>query len=124
MELYIEKNFGERTQNIWLYQPGMEYDTFYGYHCECCSCRSCKGSNGNLVEYRVEKHLKPSPEMKPFLTLPSHFATDFIRLLTAEASKMGINTEKESKLEGRLEATQLHLQDLQRITIKLLDIEP
>jgi len=112
MELYIENNHGSSTTTLWVYDPGLNFDLFYGY------------DNGELVRYQVGKHEKPSQEMKPFLSLPTLFANDFIRLLTELANKKRIHTENESKREGRLAATQLHLADLQMITKKLLKINP
>jgi hypothetical protein len=90
----------------------LNFDIFFGY------------DNGDLVEYQVGKNEKPSQKMKPFLSLPAHFATDFIRAMATEANRAGVNTENESQLKGRLEATEMHLQDLQKITKKLLKIDP
>lgn len=110
MQLHIETEHNTRTRKFWLYEPGHGKDTFYSYN-------SCNG----LVVHDVSQF--EALPMEPFLTLPVTFADEFMKLLVEHATKKGINTEKESKLEGRLEATAAHLADMQAIAKKLLKMD-
>jgi hypothetical protein len=45
------------------------------------------------------------------LTLPDHFANDFLRAMAEALDKRGIKVENEHKVHGQLEATKYHLED-------------
>lgn len=108
MEMYIEHDFRNRSKKVFLYKKGNRSDTFYALR------------NGELIGTTVDNDYGYPGPIEPFLNLPSEFANDLIRLMVEHCTREGIHTEKESKLEGRLEATKAHLADMQAITKKLL----
>lgn len=63
----------------------------------------------------------PGTKIEPFLVLPTHFAMGLIKQLSEYNSKQGIKTKDESLLEGKLEATGKHLEDMREFAKKLLD---
>jgi hypothetical protein len=60
-------------------------------------------------------------DLKPFLSLPSQLANDFMNLISEYKSQKGFNTENENLLKGKLIATENHLSDMKNITEKLLN---
>ncbi len=60
---------------------------------------------------------------KPLLKLPRELANTFIRDVVKYAKHKNIQTEDENLLKGKLESTQEHLKDMQKITKHLLKIK-
>lgn len=58
--------------------------------------------------------------IKPFLVLPIRMADELIKAFTDLGSEMNIKTENENLLKGKLEATQLHLEDMRELTKHLI----
>ena len=69
------------------------------------------GKNG---EFLIEVVRRYEP-LKPFLTLPEMMAKELFSGLAQALDKQGYKTESNSKLEGLLEATKYHLEDLRKI---------
>lgn len=71
----------------------------------------------------MSKAISLDDQPQPFLTLPypffNEFAQDLVNLLASE----GIKTNNDHKLEGKLEATEKHLDDLHKIVFKQLKID-
>lgn len=58
--------------------------------------------------------------IKPFLVLPLKMADELVKAFTDLGSEMNIKTESENLLKGKLEATQLHLEDMRELTKHLI----
>jgi len=58
--------------------------------------------------------------IKPFLVLPIRMADELVKAFTNLGSEMNIKTENENLLKGKLEATQLHLEDMRELTKHLI----
>lgn len=58
--------------------------------------------------------------LKPFLVLPIRMVDELIKAFTDLGSEMNIKTENENLLKGKLEATQLHLEDMRELTKHLI----
>lgn len=54
----------------------------------------------------------------PFLVMPLFLGEKVLKLLVDELINIGIKTEKEDHLKGKLEATEKHLQDMRELTTK------
>ena len=75
--------------------------------------------NGEMVVNHIPAGEAISLDMKPFLNLPAQFANTLFQAIAEYNSAEGKRTKDENLLEGKLEATQLHLEDMREMT-KLL----
>lgn len=60
-------------------------------------------------------------EVEPFIELPYGFFDDFVKAVVDFASENNIKTESETLLQGKLSATEKHLEDLRTHFTKVLD---
>lgn len=67
---------------------------------------------GRHIAFHQIDPMDPSQPFEPLLELPRGIAQDFIKAIVKEANNQGIQTENESALKGKLEATEKHLSDL------------
>ena len=54
-------------------------------------------------------------DVKPTLSIPFHLQSRFLKALLNAIEKQGIKPESTSKIEGLLEATKYHLEDMRKI---------
>jgi len=111
MKMHIETDYPTRTKKIFLWEEGHRFDIYYSL------------KDGQLVarEISIDSCQPLGEPLDPFLVLPYQVADSFIRLIVENCTRQGIHTEKESKLEGRLEATRAHLADMQDIVKHLMN---
>jgi hypothetical protein len=76
-------------------------------------------ADGRLVQTLLEDGV--APILKPFLELPSNVFDKFVKAVTDYASDNNIKTESETLLQGKLKATEKHLEDLRGHFTKVLD---
>jgi len=62
----------------------------------------------------IFKEWKEGEKIKPTLEL-SIFEADFLKSLAEALDEKGIKTNKDAKIEGILEATRYHLEDLRKL---------
>jgi hypothetical protein len=74
---------------------------------------------GFMIKEEIEN--KDELTAKPFLKLPRMLADLFFKSITDYQEKKGIKTKDENLIEGKLQATEAHLKDMQEISRKLLD---
>jgi hypothetical protein len=60
-------------------------------------------------------------EAETFIELPVGFFNDFVKAITDYASNNNIKTESETLLQGKLGATERHLEDMRKIVFKDYD---
>jgi hypothetical protein len=58
----------------------------------------------------------------PFLILPQSMSRVFMKAIVEELDRIGVKPEEDSVNKGRLQATQLHLTDMQKIMKDLFDM--
>jgi hypothetical protein len=58
----------------------------------------------------------------PLLEMPHGMFTDFVKAITDYASENRIKTENENLLQGKLTATEKHLEDMRTHFAKVLDV--
>lgn len=105
LQLIIQDDFGSMMVNIWLVdQKGSELIniTWDGEH---------------LISTIVPEGIEP---VKPFLKVPLPFKQVFIKSFVDYASNNGIKPKEASFTEGKLEATEKHLEDMREIVKKLV----
>lgn len=61
------------------------------------------------------EELVPGHHAEPSLTLAGTMALEFTKAMAEALDRAGVKTEKDAKIEGTLEATRYHLEDLRRL---------
>lgn len=115
LEIHIEEDFAMYTKKVWVMERRGNDMVYYNI-----------GKDGNMVETTHlgnEPYILNDDKYKPFMIIPMQMAQSFLLEFTKALAGMGIRTENEHKNEGRLEATEKHLADLQKIVFKQLKIE-
>lgn len=115
LEIHIEEDFNLYSKKVWVIEKRGNDTIYYNI-----------GNDGNMVETTRsgnEPYVLNDDKYKPFMIMPRHFADVFLLEFTKALSGMGIRTENEHKTEGKLEATEKHLVDMQKIVFKQLKIE-
>lgn len=113
LEIHIEEDYTMYTKKIWVMER-MGNDIVY-YNID---------KKGEIVENRMTPNDMPgSDKFKPFMVMPRQFGEAFLLEFTKALTNMGIRTENEHKTEGKLEATEKHLSDMQKIVFKQLKID-
>jgi hypothetical protein len=101
MELHIENRYSQFVVEFWLSDSCGDKRCHYHWNGE------------NIIEQTVDV-ASYTNELKPFLSLPAHFAGTFLRLIADHANRTGVRTEHRDFIEGELQATKKHLEDLQK----------
>lgn len=109
IKFYIQNNFAYDTVEIYAYEEGN------GKH---CGIELEQYKDGKLEVKRVDLKEYES-NLKPVLRIARGFAKDLLPGLQAALDNAGIEKPSESKTAGRLEATERHLLDLQKIVFKM-----
>ena len=61
------------------------------------------------------EEMHPDLDVKPTLRIPSFQAMEFMKALAEALDKQEIKTDKDAKIEGTLDATRYHLEDLRKL---------
>lgn len=79
--------------------------------------------DGRLVEQEVtaENELAPMKTFKPLLTMSEFVFNSFLKAVVEYANNIPIKTRDESLIEGKLLATEKHLEDMREFSKKLLE---
>ena len=115
IEIHIEEDFTMYTKRIWVLEHRGNDMIYYNI-----------GKDGNMIETirkNDEPYITNDSKYKPFMIMPRNFADAFLLEFTKALSGMGIRTDNEHKTEGKLEAVEKHLEDMQKIVFKQLKIE-
>lgn len=109
MEIFIERHLMKNKVEVYLKEQRGREDAFMHYDGE------------NLVLKTIDPTDPTVQDIKPFMVLPMNYFQAIVTAFTNEGKKMGISTENENLLRGKLEATELHLNDMREFSKKLLD---
>jgi len=79
--------------------------------------------DGILIEQEItaENELTPTKEFKPLLTMSEFVFNSFLKAVVEYANNIPIKTKDENLIEGKLLATEKHLEDMREFSKKLLD---
>lgn len=110
MDVFVEKDFAGQKVKIFVREQRGHQDAFYSVN-----------EDGGLTGTTVDRNSPEIQPIKPFLELPYMFFKHLVKAMVEQTDKEGLKTENESKLEGKLEATSLHLKDMQDIAKQLLE---
>lgn len=109
IKFYIQQNYCSDTVEIYAYEEGKGRN--YGIELE-------QFKDGNLEVHRIEHKENTAINLKPVLRITREFAKDILPALQAALDNAGIEKPSESRVAGRLEATERHLADLQKLIFK------
>lgn len=109
IKFYIQQNYCSDTVEIYAYEEGKGRN--YGIELE-------QFKDGNLTVHRIEHKENATMDLKPVLRITRDFAKDLLPALQIALDNAGIEKPSESKIAGRLEATERHLIDLQKLVFK------
>ncbi len=110
MKIFIEKPFMNMTDSVKIYV----IDEKNGRRSEIKLDRK----SNNLIATVLDDNA--ANQVEPFLELPMNFFDDFVRAIVKYASENDIKTENENLLQGKLKATEKHLEDLRNYFDKAL----
>lgn len=77
--------------------------------------------DGLLIEQPLDPMNAMAEPLIPLLEMNRHFANDFLKAVGDYNSRVGIKNENENLLQGKLSATEKHLEDLRSHFTKVLD---
>ena len=109
MEIFIEKHYQRNQVEIYIKEERGRDDTYVHY-------------DGNKIILITVDPADPNIQgIKPFMVLPMNYFHAILTAFSKEGKKMGISTENENLLKGKLEATELHLSDMREFSKKLIE---
>ena len=115
IEIHIEEDYTMYTKTVWVMER-VGNDIIY-YNID---------KKGNIVETRHTPNDMPvmnDDKFKPFMIMPRQFGEAFLLEFTKVLSGMGLRTDNQHEIEGKLKATEKHLEDMQKIVFKQLKID-
>jgi hypothetical protein len=104
----IQPDFASRFTNIWIIEDKLTGFTNYRID-----------ENGNITEEDIPN--KEELNAKPFLKLPICMTELLFTTIIEYMNKSGIKTKDENLIEGKLIATEKHLEDMREMSKKMLD---
>ena len=105
MKVYLDYSDYNRDLKLWIIDDQSERRKLLNYE------------NGVWIATDIQVG---SAEQKPSLHLPGRLGEEVMQAMAEAFSKRGIKTENDYKIQGTLEATKYHLEDLR----SLLKLQP
>ena len=109
MEIFIEKRYQYDEVEIWACEETKDGRAFIS-SVDGKTVRTLANVNDCINR----------EEIKPLLVMPNILFDKFLIEMSKHSQKIGVNTENENLLKGKLEATEAHLKDLQLAFRQLL----
>lgn len=106
MEFFIEENFYKGTMDVYAFEKNTLGRTI-----------TFQDAKGELVQEILKSGMARTDEIKPLVRIPIHNWQDFIDAVTKKTAPT-----KGKFVDGKLEGTERHLLDLQKIVNKLLKL--
>jgi hypothetical protein len=110
LEIFIEQKRVSNVFEIWVVDHHIDSDHFISL-----------AENG-IMEVTTVPFNEMGKDLKPFLSLPAYFAQYFFKAIAEHLSQRGIKTKDANLIEGKLQATEKHLEDMRDIAKKLIDL--
>lgn len=97
----------------------MEVDIYYNKVRKCLEIYFLNRDVGKLfvakpMQFNWVEH-KECESVEPSLRISDFYASDLLKALAEALDKKGIKTENDFKIQGLLEATKYHLNDMRRL---------
>lgn len=103
MRVYLDYSDYNRDLKLWIVDDQSERRRLLNY------------KDGNWISTDIEDRSQPQ---EPSLYLPGRLGEEVMQAMAEAFAKRGIKTENDHKIQGTLEATNRHLEDL-RTLLKL-----
>lgn len=103
MEFYIERPPMSKTVEIYAFEQRGDNDRFYSYD-----------GKGKIIVEDIPR-FQTSEKVKPLIVMSSWMFDQLKMHMVSLAHQEGVKPESQHKLEGTLEATRDHLDDLRSI---------
>ncbi len=100
MEVIIENDYRKRKAEVFLSVKEGNKTFLLGY------------DGKHIVKQVLPDYGSIENEIIPFFSIPLQYKEDILKAFAKAASDNNIGTEQENLLKGKLEATQLHLNDM------------
>lgn len=114
IEVHINRRFDSRSVEVWVHsQNGAKLENYF--HNEHGWLDS------EIIDLARGEHF--SKDIKPFLSVDYSLWEILSRAILDSLSKEGIKTKDENLIEGKLSATEKHLEDMRQITKHLLKMK-
>jgi len=107
-KVFIQPDFASRFTNIWIIEDKLTGFTNY---------RIDENGSITVEEIPNSKELNTTP----FLKLPIHMTELLFTAVVEYMNKSGVKTKDENLIEGKLLATEKHLEDMREMSKKMLD---
>ncbi|MBN1651731.1 MAG: hypothetical protein JW857_10405 [Bacteroidales bacterium] len=102
MELIVEKDYTRQATRFWLKEKRGDQVDIIGQ------------INGQLTATRLNGFELVAAAINPLLEMPMPFAADFLAAVAKYLDQEGIHPESQKLLEGKLMASERHLNDLRK----------
>ncbi|MBN2747172.1 MAG: hypothetical protein JXR34_10645 [Bacteroidales bacterium] len=102
MELIAEKDYSRQVTRFWLKEKRGDQINIIGL------------TNGQLTATRLNALEPVAVTINPLLEMPMPFAADFLAAVAKYLDQEGIHPESQKLLEGKLMASERHLDDLRK----------
>lgn len=79
------------------------------------------GENGEIIRTEVKDELRLPYELGPFMTINMNLAGFLFKGIMEHMSGKGVKPKDQNLIEGKLNATELHLSDMRQLSNKLVD---
>lgn len=112
MKVRIQEDYMRNSYKIFAFEIHLNKEHYLHYN------------DGKIERIEIDREMAATDgAIKPLIELPRMVFHLLMPELIQQGNEMGIRTENENHLKGKLEATEFHLKDLQQISKKLLKIE-
>lgn len=108
----IHDNYNNGNLEIWIFEfgAGIQYNI-------------TQDENGRLVRTEMPEIINHKEEnFQPFLSLPRRLGAAILKDLYEWHERNGTKTVNQNFTEGKLQATEKHLEDMQKIVAKLIQL--
>lgn len=100
MKVYLDYSAYSNNLNLWIVDDQSERRKLLNY------------KDGQWISTDIHDDLTPQ---EPSLHLPGRLGEEVMQAMAEAFSKRGIKTESDHKIQGTLEATKYHLEDLREM---------
>lgn len=112
MKVRIQEDYMRNSYKIFAFEIHLNKEHFLIYN------------EGKIEKVEIDSEMVANEgSIKPLIELPRMIFNLLMPELIKQGNEMGIRTENENHLKGKLEATEHHLTDMKAITKKLLKME-
>lgn len=112
MKIRIQQDYMRNSYKIFAFEIFLNKEHYLIYN------------EGKIERIEVDSEIiNTDDSIKPLIELPRMIFNLLMPELINQANQMGIRTENENHLQGKLKATEIHLEDMREISKHLLKMK-